>query len=79
MAGLRQVVPPMLGLTFLVLPSTSTRIFETFLCEKFKYDNDSSRRYLHADLTLSCDTGEYDATRVAAYLVLFVWPVGIPA
>eukprot|EP00966_Prymnesium_polylepis_P007737 177448-Prymnesium_polylepis.1 len=28
-AGLKRVLPPTLGLTFLVVPSTSTRIFRT--------------------------------------------------
>ena len=57
-----RTLPLALGLTFLVVPSTSTRIFRAFLCETFQYDGDSTHRYLHTDLTLSCDTGEYDAS-----------------
>eukprot|EP00966_Prymnesium_polylepis_P313944 7254705-Prymnesium_polylepis.1 len=55
-AGLQRVLPFTLGLTFLVVPSTSMRIFRTFACETFQYDDDASRRYLYADLTLSCDS-----------------------
>eukprot|EP00966_Prymnesium_polylepis_P239856 5546708-Prymnesium_polylepis.1 len=55
-AGLQRMLPPTLGLMFLVVPSTSTRIFRAFLCETFQFDDDTSRRYLHADLTLSCDS-----------------------
>ena len=76
--GLQRVLPPTLGLTFLVVPSTSTRIFRAFLCETFQYDEDTSRRYLYADLTLSCDTNEYEATRAMAFAMLVLWPVGIP-
>ena len=80
LAALRRVLPLTLGLTFLVLPSTSTRIFRAFLCETFEYDANatSSRRYLYADLTLSCDSDEYEATRTTALMMLTVWPVGIP-
>ena len=49
------MLPLSLGLTFLVVPSTSTRIFRAFVCETFQYDEDTPRRYLYADLALSCD------------------------
>jgi hypothetical protein len=66
------------GLTFLVVPSTSARIFRAFLCEPFEYSENKVRRYLRASLTMSCDTEEYEATRRTAYAMLIVWPVGIP-
>ena len=77
-AGLRRVLPLTLGLTFLVLPSTSTRIFRAFLCETFEYDEGVSQRYLYADLTLSCDSDEYESTKATALVMLAVWPVGVP-
>jgi hypothetical protein len=77
-SGLQRAVPPTLGLTFLVLPSTSTRIFRAFLCETFEFDEGTSRRYLYADLTLSCDSDEYEATQTLAFAMLALWPVGIP-
>ena len=78
-AGLRRVLPLALGVTFLVLPSTSTRIFRTFLCESIDYDDDgTTKRYLYADLTLSCSSDEYKATRNTAIAMLLVWPVATP-
>ena len=77
-AGLQRVLPPTLGLTFLVLPSTSTRIFRAFLCETFEYDEGTSRRYLYADAALSCDSAEYEVTRNTALAMLVVWPLGVP-
>ena len=77
-SGLQRVLPLTLGLTFLVLPSTSTRIFRAFLCETFEYDEDTSRRYLYADLSLSCDSDEFESTQSLAFAMLAVWPVGIP-
>eukprot|EP00966_Prymnesium_polylepis_P049508 1146164-Prymnesium_polylepis.1 len=73
-AAMRRVLPPTLGLTFLVVPSTSTRIFRAFPCETFEYDQESLRRYLYADLTLSCDSDEYETTRVTAFAMLALWP-----
>ena len=77
-SGMQRALPPTLGLTFLVLPSTSTRIFRAFDCETFEYDATSSLRYLHADLSLSCDSDEYVSTQATAMAVLALWPVGIP-
>ena len=76
--GLQRVLPLTLGLTFLVVPSTSMRIFRSFHCETFEYDQETSRRYLYADLTLSCDSDEYEATQSTAFAMLALWPVGIP-
>ena len=76
--GLSQVLPLMLYLTFLVVPSTSTRIFKTFLCESIEHSTNDIRRVLSADLSLSCNSDEYGKTRATAVAMLFVWPVGIP-
>eukprot|EP00966_Prymnesium_polylepis_P002190 50331-Prymnesium_polylepis.1 len=48
------------------------------LARPFQYDEDTSRRYLYADLTLSCDSGEYESTQATAFAMLALWPVGIP-
>eukprot|EP00966_Prymnesium_polylepis_P156487 3615528-Prymnesium_polylepis.3 len=65
-------------LTFLVVPSASMRIFKTFLCEPIEYRTGDMRRYLRADLSLSCDGDEYQATSTTAFVWMTVWPVGIP-
>jgi len=76
--GLRRTLPLTLLMTFLVVPSTSTRIFRTFLCEPIEFGNGKVRRYLYADLRLSCDSAEYTETNTAAVLFLIIWPVGCP-
>jgi hypothetical protein len=75
---LQQTLPLTLLLTFLVVPSTSTRIFKTFLCDRIEYDEGETRRYLHDDLTLDCDSDEYEGTLSTALVTLVLWPVGIP-
>jgi hypothetical protein len=76
--ALQRVLSLTLGVTFLLVPGTSTRIFKSFLCETFEYGGGEVRRYLYADLTLRCDSEEHEATRGTAFLMLAVWPVGIP-
>ena len=79
-AGLERILPLTLLVTFLLVPSTATRIFKTFLCDGFEYDHAASitRRYLHDDLTLGCDDGEYGTASTIAVAMIGVWPIGTP-
>eukprot|EP00966_Prymnesium_polylepis_P238673 5519636-Prymnesium_polylepis.1 len=36
------------------------------------------RRYLQADLSVNCASGDYQQTRTVAFMLIAVWPVGIP-
>jgi hypothetical protein len=47
-------------------------------CERIEYGDGETRRYLAADLALSCDTDEYKTTYNTAIAMLLVWPVGMP-
>jgi hypothetical protein len=78
-AGLYRVLPLTTGLTFVLVPSTSTRIFKTFLCDPIQYDDAVTQHFLHVDLSLNCDGDEYTETYSAAVAMLVIWPVGIPA
>ena len=79
LTGLRRALPSALALTFLVLPSTSTRIFRTFLCDSIEYEEgEDPKRYLLASLDLSCDSDEYRSTHTIALVMLTLWPVGAP-
>mmetsp|Transcript_14795 Transcript_14795/g.39539 ORF Transcript_14795/g.39539 Transcript_14795/m.39539 type:complete len:438 (+) Transcript_14795:2667-3980(+) len=82
LAGLRRSVPPFLLLTFLLVPSSSTRIFKAFLCEPIEYSSDGNstvtRRYLHDSLDVDCDSDEYGAVQSVAVAFVCIWPVGIP-
>eukprot|EP00966_Prymnesium_polylepis_P151641 3503609-Prymnesium_polylepis.1 len=79
-AGLERATPLMLLVPFILAPSTAARIFKTFLCDNIQYDavNGRTRRYLRADLELSCDGADYQGTRSVALVFLFCWPVGTP-
>jgi hypothetical protein len=81
-SGLYRVLPLTLGTTFVLVPSTSTRIFRTFLCDRIKYDDgydgagSVTRRILQVDLTIDCDSDEYADTCNTALVMLLLWPVG---
>eukprot|EP00966_Prymnesium_polylepis_P026096 601619-Prymnesium_polylepis.1 len=75
-AGLQRSLPLTLMMTFLLVPSTATQIFKTFLCDSIEYDESETRRYLHDDLSLQCTSPEYATTRTAALVFALIWPVG---
>ncbi|KAL1499340.1 hypothetical protein AB1Y20_011547 [Prymnesium parvum] len=77
--GCERTLPLLLIVTFLLVPSTSTRIFNTFLCVPFEYTPTETRRYLHDDLSLDCDGPEYERAKTTAYVMIALWPVGVPA
>ena len=75
---MQRVLPATMIVTFVLVPSTATSIFKTFLCDAFEYDATVTRRWLHDDLALECNSDEYEATRETAYIMLLLWPVGVP-
>jgi hypothetical protein len=76
--GLQCTVPWILIVSFVMVPSTSTYIFKTFLCDRIEYEPGEERRYLQNDLTLSCDSQQYSVAYTTALLLIAVWPVGVP-
>ena len=75
--GLMQhTLPFALVLTFLVVPSVSTRIFKTFLCDRFEYAGGETRSYMQDDLRTSCDSDSYGSARSTAFVLIAIWPIG---
>jgi hypothetical protein len=67
--------------TYLVFPSVSTTIFQTFLCTDIDPSHSytsSGDFYLTSDMTISCSSSYYYNWRLYAILMIFVYPVGIP-
>lgn len=78
--ALRRSLPPTVLVSFVLVTSVSTRIFQAFPCSEFEYNRaeGETRRYLEEDLFVSCDSQEYDATYATAQLMAIIWPIGIP-
>lgn len=68
-------------LTYLVLPSVTTKIFEIFPCTDVDPDNESSGEdnyYLTADMSISCTSDYYYRGVAFACVMIIVYPVGVP-
>jgi len=78
--GFKRSLPIMTVLTFILVPSTATTLFKTFLCDPVEYDSivGITRRYHHEDLKLSCDSYDYTLTSRTAVVLIFIWPIGVP-
>ncbi len=78
------VLPVMLLAVFALLPFVCSRIFAAFSCEEFGVDDElgTTRAYLAVDLSVECDTYEHlpptNAHTLLAWVLVFLWPVGIP-
>lgn len=88
-SAVRQHVPyGCLLLLFCVGPSVCAKVFATFRCDDFGFDDAAPsgrrRRFLVADMSIRCpdDSGEptpeYDRLAAYAYTMVAVWPVGMP-
>ena len=66
-----RALPLALTLSFLCVPAASARIFQTFLCDRFTFDDfeGTSKQYLHQDYALDCTSDEYAAARDAALVL----------
>jgi hypothetical protein len=67
-------------MTYLILPSITTTIFQIFLCENVDpaSEDSSDNLYLIADYSIKCKGGHYYFGVTWAIVMIFVYPVGIP-
>lgn len=61
-------------ISFLVYSSVSATVFQTFACEHL----DGGKNYLRADYRIECDSSKHEAFELFAYVMVAVYPVGIP-
>ena len=62
-------------IVFLLFPSNSQKIFATFPCTTF--DDSAGSQALTADVSIDCDSSLHTSTVSFAYIMIFVWPVGV--
>ena len=68
-------VSMVLLLAFFVFSSVSSMLFLMFDCEAL----DDERKYLRADYSIDCSSERHQALTFYSYLMIVVYPVGIPA
>ena len=73
-----------LFVAFVLCPTVSKGIFDTWDCTKYELDGATGdvRTFLNADLQIVCGGNdypeEYDAITTIAYCFLMLWPIGMP-
>ncbi|CAE7492216.1 unnamed protein product [Symbiodinium sp. CCMP2592] len=67
-----------LMVAYLVLPSVSSTIFDTFKCQSFSLDDERVGRFLQADLAIDCNAEVHNRFMIYAGIMTVVYPVGIP-
>ena len=75
-------VPVDLFVAFLLCPTVSKGIFDTWDCTKYELDGADVRTFLNADLQIVCGGNdypeEYNTITTIAYFFLLLWPIGMP-
>ena len=71
-----------LFVSFLLCPTVSKGIFDTWDCTKYELDTGDVRTFLNADLQIVCSGNdhpeEYDKIKTIANFFLVIWPIGMP-
>ena len=72
----QRFVYPFLLLTFFVYITACTSIFQFFKCDELK---DAGESYLEVDYSVSCDDYRYQNTKAFVFLMIVLWPIGVPS
>ena len=66
------------ALLFITYPACSKIVFSYFICETWDGEGEDERRFLRADRSLDCDSDDYVKLLPYAFLMLVVYPIGVP-
>ena len=83
--GLLVSLPATLLFCFLLVPSVARRVFSSFSCDSFGYDDRYGVRrfYLHTDHSVRCTdplqtSPEHEQIKLVSGFLIAIWPVGVP-
>ena len=62
----------MLVVLFLAYPTVTNVAFEAFYCYEFQQVDNTTRRFLTADVRIDCDSAEYNEVLVLAWAALIM-------
>jgi len=72
-----QVLPLVLLVVFVMLPSVSRTIFAVWDCVPYKSGPGTTVEYLRRDLSVICGSDEHDRMAFVGILFVLLWPVGM--
>lgn len=70
--------------SFILCPTVSKGIFDTWDCTEYELDSATGemRTFLNSDLQIVCsgneEPEEYDTIKIIAYIFVLLWPIGMP-
>ena len=70
--------------SFILCPTVSKGIFDTWDCTEYELDSATGemRTFLNSDLQIVCSGNEhpdeYDTIKIIAYIFVLLWPIGMP-
>jgi len=64
--------------SFLVLPGTTTMLFNFFKCREFEVPGEGTVSYMIKDYAISCDSARYQSYIGFTIFMMLVYPIGIP-
>ena len=78
--GALRMLPGTLVALFALVPGVSSRIFSTYSCVAFGYDDTTgeTRSFLYADYAQECSGDKYAGLRAQALVFFLIWPIGVP-
>lgn len=64
---------------FIVLPSCSSKIFATFVCDSFDINgDDGTANFLQSDYAIDCDSQRYSILLSYSIVMIIIYPIGVP-
>jgi len=76
-AGMLRLLPLVLLIVFIMLPSVSRTIFSAWDCSRYTTGPGTSISYLRRDLSIECSTYEHRRVIFVAIFLVILWPVGM--
>jgi hypothetical protein len=70
------VIDAVLVISFLVLVSTSTTLFNYFKCDTFYEAQGGKQSYLYLDYSVSCLSSRYKSYTAYAIVMIAIYPIG---
>jgi|EP00966_Prymnesium_polylepis_P220688 hypothetical protein len=83
--GIFLALPLTLVSCFVLVPNVARRIFASFNCDSFGFDDHDAGQhsYLHSDYSIRCSDSAYtsphhEAIKLLAFAFIAIWPIGVP-
>jgi len=74
-----KALPAALMSLFVLYPKVTFVAFEGFPCYEFKVSNTKTRRFLRTDVSIDCDSDQWNEVGLLAWTAIVIYPIGLLA